>query len=158
MNEGVGLTLGELCNRNGCKGIIEEHEKGGCSCHITPPCSACVEPRAFCPVCEWDDKEEQEENKVNKTEAIPVLQKIEHKTNSTIIENGECKLEIFRNPKKHPEHANAYYEVKLLSGKWPQESLISICDNSGFNKGSCHFGGRESDKSRDYVFVTVYVD
>ena len=54
-----GVLKGEQCNRNGCAGIIDEHEKeGGCSCHINPPCSYCTTDTAYCPVCGWDCGEE----------------------------------------------------------------------------------------------------
>lgn len=51
---------GEVCNRNGCTGLIECHPVENCSCHISPPCSACTDPRNFCPVCEWEESEEPE--------------------------------------------------------------------------------------------------
>lgn len=50
-----GLSAGDVCRRNDCPGIIDEHEKESCSCHINPPCSACTEPRAYCPKCGWDE-------------------------------------------------------------------------------------------------------
>jgi len=57
-----GYSKGETCNRDGCNGIINENYKeGGCSCHINPPCSYCTTSTAYCPVCGWDAKEEQEE-------------------------------------------------------------------------------------------------
>jgi len=60
MDNKIGYEKGELCNRNGCQGIIDEHDSdGGCSCHISPPCSFCVDSREFCPVCGWDGGEEQ---------------------------------------------------------------------------------------------------
>lgn len=52
-----GYCEGDVCNRDGCPGIIEEGEREGCcSCHINPPCSVCTEPRNRCPVCEWSEK------------------------------------------------------------------------------------------------------
>lgn len=55
-----GLIKGEVCNRNGCIGVIEASEKeGSCSCHITPPCSYCTTDNNYCPKCDWrgeDDK------------------------------------------------------------------------------------------------------
>jgi len=51
-----GVLAGEICGRNGCTGIIDEYEKGVCSCHINPPCPACTEPRAYCPECGWDER------------------------------------------------------------------------------------------------------
>lgn len=62
MEQEIGYMKGEECNRNGCKGIIDEHEKEGCcSCHINPPCSYCVDAAEYCPECGWDGKEEQAE-------------------------------------------------------------------------------------------------
>lgn len=63
MSERLGYEAGEICNRDGCKGIIEERDKEPCYCSATsmPPCSACTEPVAYCEECGWDDKEEQNE-------------------------------------------------------------------------------------------------
>lgn len=54
----AGHWEGEACCRNGCKGVIELEAKGDCSCHISPPCGACVNQAAFCPVCDWSSAEE----------------------------------------------------------------------------------------------------
>jgi hypothetical protein len=57
-----GYSKGEVCNRDGCQGIIQEHEKEGfCSCHINPPCSYCVDSVAYCELCDWDGYEEQKD-------------------------------------------------------------------------------------------------
>jgi hypothetical protein len=54
-----GLLKDEICNRNGCKGIIEVEEKeGGCSCHINPPCSFCTDKVYSCPKCGWNSKDD----------------------------------------------------------------------------------------------------
>lgn len=54
-----GLLKGDLCNRNKCKGIIDEYETDTCcSCHINPPCSHCTEDRNYCPVCDWQGKDD----------------------------------------------------------------------------------------------------
>ncbi len=38
-----GFDAGDVCNRNGCSGvIIEGKREGDCSCHINPPCSFCT--------------------------------------------------------------------------------------------------------------------
>jgi len=56
----IGSETGELCNRDGCKGVIEEHEKeGSCSCHINPPCSHCVDDTHYCPECNWHGIDDQ---------------------------------------------------------------------------------------------------
>ncbi|MFC3706327.1 hypothetical protein ACFOOL_16390 [Devosia honganensis] len=55
----AGFEAGHICNRNGCAGIIEQHDSDGCcSCHINPPCGHCTTPREFCPVCDWDAKDD----------------------------------------------------------------------------------------------------
>jgi len=58
IEEQFGCIEGEVCNRNGCKGIIQEHPPENCSCHIAPPCGACVKDRHYCPVCDWIAEEE----------------------------------------------------------------------------------------------------
>lgn len=55
-----GTDEGEVCNRDGCLGIIErdEHFSGGCSCHTgNPPCSFCVDAKLHCPLCDWNEVE-----------------------------------------------------------------------------------------------------
>lgn len=65
-----GYSKDETCNRNDCKGIINEYEKeGSCSCHINPPCGYCTEPNAYCETCGWDAKEEQYEYEKQQIEA-----------------------------------------------------------------------------------------
>ncbi|QJS27432.1 hypothetical protein [Rhizobium ruizarguesonis] len=52
--EEVGFGVGQVCSRDGCAGIIEENDRDrNCSCHISPPCSSCTEPREWCPQCGW---------------------------------------------------------------------------------------------------------
>lgn len=48
-----GDQEGEVCWRDGCQGIIACHPVENCSCHINPPCSACTDPKEYCPVCDW---------------------------------------------------------------------------------------------------------
>ena len=48
----LGYEVGEICNRDGCKGTIEEEERRPCYCHAgNPPCSACTDPRVYCEEC-----------------------------------------------------------------------------------------------------------
>lgn len=56
-----GFEQDDTCNRNGCKGLIEERERAGCSCHINPPCASCTEPRAYCDECEWDEQDDHKQ-------------------------------------------------------------------------------------------------
>lgn len=54
----IGFCEGDKCNRNGCKGIIKAHKVENCYCHTgNPPCSACTDPRNYCPVCDWKETE-----------------------------------------------------------------------------------------------------
>jgi hypothetical protein len=56
----IGYEKGEKCNRSDCDGILEEYDTDtSCSCHISPPCSHCVNSRAYCPKCGWDAREEE---------------------------------------------------------------------------------------------------
>lgn len=56
--DNIGHEEGEVCNRRGCQGIIAESERRDCSCHISPPCSNCIEDRSYCPDCEWAAKDD----------------------------------------------------------------------------------------------------
>ena len=76
----LGYFKGEKCNRNGCNGIIDEHEKEGeCTCHINPPCSYCTTQTSYCPKCGWSASEEEYEYHLNRKQA-PFVYK--HKTES----------------------------------------------------------------------------
>lgn len=50
-----GQEVGQICGRDGCKGIIQDDYEpdGGCSCHINGPCGYCTTEREYCPECEW---------------------------------------------------------------------------------------------------------
>ena len=63
MENELGYVKGDKCNRNGCTGIIDEHEKeGSCSCHINPPCGYCTTDTGYCPVCEWESADDKAES------------------------------------------------------------------------------------------------
>lgn len=54
-----GNIKGDVCNRDGCLGIIDEHEKeGSCSCHINPPCGYCTTDSSYCPECGWEPSDD----------------------------------------------------------------------------------------------------
>lgn len=59
MDNEIGYTEGDVCNRRGCKGVIKQHPVENCSCHINAPCSACTKPSGFCPVCGWEESDDQ---------------------------------------------------------------------------------------------------
>ncbi len=54
----IGYEEGDVCGRDGCKGILELHPVEGCSCHISAPCSACTTPSEYCPECGYEAKED----------------------------------------------------------------------------------------------------
>lgn len=56
-----GYLEGETCGRKACVGVIECHPVQGCYCHISAPCSACTAPRNYCPVCGWEEADEEVE-------------------------------------------------------------------------------------------------
>lgn len=47
----VGYSLGEICNRGGCVGVLDLRPVENCSCHISAPCGACENSKLFCTVC-----------------------------------------------------------------------------------------------------------
>jgi hypothetical protein len=54
-----GQLKGETCHRYGCQGIIDEHERGSCTCHTgSPPCSNCTRALEYCPICGWEARDE----------------------------------------------------------------------------------------------------
>lgn len=61
MTDQFGNCEGEICWRNGCQGVIADHEVENCSCHINPPCGSCAENRAYCPGCDWQGRDEVEQ-------------------------------------------------------------------------------------------------
>lgn len=50
----IGKEQGDMCNRDGCDGQMQEHDRDGCcSCHISPPCGWCVHgPEIRCNECD----------------------------------------------------------------------------------------------------------
>lgn len=60
MSGQIGTEEGDVCNRDGCEGVIEflpENKDGSCSCHISPPCGHCTSTMPECPVCGWREEE-----------------------------------------------------------------------------------------------------
>lgn len=55
----TGKNAGEVCNREGCTGIMQQPQKHeDCYCHVEPPCSYCAEPKEnVCSKCEaWESE------------------------------------------------------------------------------------------------------
>ena len=69
--ENPGIEEGDICNRcnlagKGCPGVIELEPVKDCSCHICPPCAQCLALRMFCPICYWEEKNDEKHNKILK--------------------------------------------------------------------------------------------
>lgn len=69
--ESFGVDEGEVCNRDGCSGIMWLPPVENCSCHISPPCNRCVNNGVVCKECGadplddgivWTSEEEQKRN------------------------------------------------------------------------------------------------
>ncbi len=56
-----GKKEGEICNRDGCCGIIEESdpvEELSCTCFQVAPCTKCMTPKlSECLECGWTNEE-----------------------------------------------------------------------------------------------------
>ena len=56
-----GVLPGDICDRNGCKGILYERNTEGltyCTCFLGhPPCSYCVTMVGCCPDCGWNEED-----------------------------------------------------------------------------------------------------
>lgn len=55
---GVEMEEGDVCPVEGCGGIMGYAKVEDCSCHINPPCSACVDNPLRCLKCEWEGEKE----------------------------------------------------------------------------------------------------
>jgi len=49
---------GSKCKFTDCNGTIELEKVENCSCHIDPPCQACIDTRLVCSECGWNPDEE----------------------------------------------------------------------------------------------------
>lgn len=60
-----GIEEGDKCNRNGCEGILRLSDRINCSCHISPPCSYCMDREICCPECDWKYSDDYVQEKIN---------------------------------------------------------------------------------------------
>lgn len=51
--EEIDPEEGDACPCGDCDGVMDIRPVEGCSCHIAPPCNACVENPIVCMVCGW---------------------------------------------------------------------------------------------------------
>lgn len=146
MEKEYGLLKGEKCNRNGCNGIIDEHEKEGCcSCHINPPCSYCTTPSEYCPECGWDAEEEQREYENHQAMyyAQNPPKKYAYKTDEELfreLKNGELGYvrvcsgahSVVRLKGKHPNLTIGEIYRRLNLHENPQMPRMKRCTNTEF--------------------------
>ena len=62
----LGYEVGEICNRDGCKGIMREHHSQICSLYMLylyPECYKCEGTKIFCDTCNWDIRVDKCENR-----------------------------------------------------------------------------------------------
>jgi hypothetical protein len=55
MKKKLGESIGEVCNRKGCTGIIEEFDEENCTCYAKAPCPTCMGHNVVCPKCGWSE-------------------------------------------------------------------------------------------------------
>ena len=51
------LEEGDVCHVEDCPGQMKYVRHGDCSCHISPPCSNCVDAPLECSHCGWNPGE-----------------------------------------------------------------------------------------------------
>lgn len=49
--------LGDPCPLECIGRLIEKHYGEGCSCHLNPPCSYCVDTTLICDTCGWEPED-----------------------------------------------------------------------------------------------------
>lgn len=156
-----GTEKGEVCNRDGCQGIIAEHEKeNGCSCHINPPCSSCTTPREYCPECEWDAHDEQNEaeklslqrfNESGQSEAY-------RKQNEEFDARRRAFYALFHSTEVVTEfqcrtESHTHFSQKVI-GMYPGENLTP--ENMKQIRGT--FGGRFEHNAHGRFVYIAYTD
>jgi len=119
----TGLIQGDVCNRNGCKGVMQQvHNDTGCSCHICPPCSHCVDMLFECDDCEFNtqDLDEGWSPLVKSTSTPPVYKRKSDHERFAELADGEFGYITI--PGK-------YYWMEY-KGKYPEEmSTKKILEN-----------------------------
>lgn len=155
----VGIEKGDLCNRDGCKGIIDEHEKeGGCSCHISPPCGYCTEPCAYCETCGWDDKEEFADHENERLRLYNKNKDYYESENRKFQEQRDLfykkfrgELEITEFDYRKESHSNS--SMRVL-GVHPEGFNL----NSVMDKINGTFGGRFEHRGKTNFIYIAYTD
>lgn len=122
------MYKGEQCNRNGCKGVIEEYEKkGSCSCHINPPCSYCTTLSEYCPECGWSAEDEQNEylREHSKKQTATIYQYKSDEQRFNELKDGEFG---------YIHVVSGAHTIVRLKGKHPNMSISEIYIKLGLSE------------------------
>jgi hypothetical protein len=127
MNTDHGYADGDTCNRDGCQGIIKEHDTDTCcSCHDNPPCSHCTTSREYCPACGWDGEEEQQASYVEPTPEQIAIWNAYHKRQDELEAQWRRKWlgeeEATEIETRHESHT---YFSQIINGVYPRSMPIS---------------------------------
>lgn len=135
-----GYLEDEVCNRNGCKGIITLKDiEGSCSCHINPPCSYCETSKEYCPDCGWDAEEERWE--------------LYEKTASAIKPR---KVETYQETQKRLEERYNKDDGKLYKVVRYFDSIKEGLEGSNMKLGdACRLLDKLNNKERYYVSYSI---
>ncbi len=88
----VNIEEGGRCPRKTCSGKMEFQRDESCSCHIHPPCSACVNAVLTCNRCGWnifDDDIDEEPSPLDNALKMAVQAMGVHRTDEVIPGRGE---------------------------------------------------------------------
>jgi hypothetical protein len=108
-----GYLKGELCNRDGCTGVIIHEVEGSCSCHINPPCSYCTDDSMYCDTCGW-----------------------EHAENTKFIKKIEC-IDVITPCANSKEDDGLLYDVIRYFDTYPEKTIhYSLTKSDAYKKAS----------------------
>ena len=67
---------GDVCGVDGCNGHLKFEIVENCSCHISAPCTKCLNVNLYCPECGWTNENEPINRIINDNSGISI---VEHK-------------------------------------------------------------------------------
>jgi len=144
MSDNHGYEKGDICNRGSCTGVIDEHDADrSCSCHISPPCSVCVDDRHYCPECDWQAIDDQKPL----SSYSPSKSVYQYKTNAQrLAEMDHSKIDWV-----HESHT--HFSMKKI-GKCP----LNYTTQQVFDEVKGTFGGRFERFGNGFFTFIAYTD
>lgn len=146
MSEKYGFEENEVCGRDGCDGTIQlEDTDSCCSCHISPPCSHCVDDRHYCPKCDWHAIDDQKNTySYSSAPTYPVYQ---YKTNvQKLAEMDHSKIDWVW-------ESHTHFSMKKI-GKCP----LNATTKEVFEHVKGTFGGRFERFNEGHFTFIAYTD